>query len=302
MRRLLSLACRAFPPDHRARRSDEVVDTALLAADGSALGAAREALSLVSAGARERLKAESRRTLRDGLALLVGILASLNLAIALAGIGLGVHPPPPFECPCGPRFDPAPYVIDWWWIAFALAASAIVVGLVLGNRRLACVAALVNVGIVGYDALLIAPGLRGHLNAIAYMQGGYPAGQEWLAPAVVLVLATAVTPLRRLSLRRLPLTLGIAMGLVALSRERYGFFYLRWPLAAILVLALAFGWLAPRLAVVAVGASLAVVPYVVEYLSVPYAYHDPVVKWVAAPGLALGILLPLAYLTRRRLT
>ena len=30
MRELLRLACRAFPPDHRARRSDEVVDTALL--------------------------------------------------------------------------------------------------------------------------------------------------------------------------------------------------------------------------------------------------------------------------------
>ena len=61
MRGLLAFACRAFPRDHRARRSDEVVDTALLAADGSAWRAAREALSLVVAGVRQRLRAESDR-------------------------------------------------------------------------------------------------------------------------------------------------------------------------------------------------------------------------------------------------
>jgi hypothetical protein len=99
----------------------------------------------------------------------------------------------------------------------------------------------------------------------------------------------------------LPLTFFAAVLLVALARERYGFFYLRWPFAAIVVLALGLGWLAPRLAVLAVGVSLAVAPYVVEYLTTPY-YHAPVVTWVVAPGLALGVVLPLAYLTRRRLT
>lgn len=304
MHELLRLACRAFPRDHRARKSDEVLDTALLAAGDSAWRAAREALSLVGAGMRQRLRAEPNRSLRDGVALLAGVLALVNLAVALAGIGLGVHPPPPFECPCGPAFNPAPYVLDWWWIAFAVAAAATVVGLVLGNRWLALGAALANLGIVGYDAIFLAPDFRGHLNAIAYLQGagGYPAGQEWLAPAVVLALVTAAAPLRRLSLGRLPLTLFAAVLLVALARERYGFFFLRWPLAAVVVLAVAFGWLAPRLAVVAIGLSLAVAPTVVAYLSVSYAYHDPVVKWVAAPGLALGVVLPLAYLTRRRLT
>ena len=68
------------------------------------------------------------------------------------------------------------------------------------------------------------------------------------------------------------------------------------------MLAIVLGWFAPRLAVVGIGVSLAVAPSVAEYLSVSYAYHDPVVKWVAAPGLALGVALPLAYLTRRRVT
>ena len=100
MRKILLVACRAFPPEHRARRSDEVVDTALLAAGGSALGTAREALSLVIAGMRQRLRAESDRPLRDGLALLAGVLAPVNLAIALAKAVAAVIPqgngsPPP---------------------------------------------------------------------------------------------------------------------------------------------------------------------------------------------------------------
>jgi hypothetical protein len=305
MRELLAFACRAFPRDHRARRSDEVVDTALLAADGSTWRGAREALSLVVAGMRERLRAGPDSSIRDGVALLAGVLALVNLAVALAGIALYVHPPPPIVVLEGPAgfFARNPYVVGWWWIAFALAAAGIVLGLVLGNRRLALSAALANLGIVGYDALFLVPDFRGHLEAIVYLQGsaGYPSGWEWLAPAVVLALATAAAPLRRLPLRLLPLTLFAAVLLVALSRERYGFFFLRWPFAAILVLAMAFGWLAPRLAVLAVGLTLAVVPIVVAYLTTPY-YHAPVVTWIAAPGLALGLVLPLAYLTRRRLT
>jgi len=302
MRDLLVLACRAFPPEHRARQSDEIVDTALLAVDGSVWRVARESLSLVRAGVRERVRVEPHRSLRDGVALLAGILALVNLAVALAGIALGVHPPP--QPAILGFFFFRPYAVDWWWIAFAVAATGIVLGLVLGNRRLAFGAALANLGIVVYDAAILAADGRGHLNAIAYLQGpeGYPVGREWLAPAVVLALATAAAPLRRLPLARLPLALVVAVALVVLSRETWGgFFFLRGPLAAIIVLAMAFGWVAPRLAVVAIGISLAVAPSVVEYLTTPY-YHAPVMTWVVAPGLALGIVLPLAYLTRRRLT
>jgi hypothetical protein len=307
MRGLLAFACRAFPPEHRARRSDEVVDTALLAADGSVWRAARESLSLVVAGVCERCRAEPRRSLRDGVALLAGLLALVNLAVALYGISFAVDPPPPVEI-LGPPgfFFPNPYVVDWWWIAFAVAAAAIVLGLVLGNRRLAVGAALANLGLVGYDAIFLAADHRGHLNAIAFLRGpdGYPVAQEWLAPAVVLALATAAAPLRRSSLLRLPLALVAASLLVVLARENSGgFFFLRWPLAVLIVLAVTLGWLVARLAVVAVGVSLVLAPSVVEYLSSPsWAYKAPVVTWVAAPGLALGILLPLAYLTRRRLT
>jgi hypothetical protein len=301
MRKLLVLACRAFPCDHRARQSEEVVDTAVLAANGRKLRAIREALSLVVAGTRQRARAESRRTPQDGLALLAGIVATLNLGVALAGISLGVNKPPIYFLGRGPLFFRSPYVVDWWWIAFAVAAAGIVLGLVLGNRRLALGAALTNVGILAYDAI----GGRGHMDAFTYFRQGpsFPGGWEWLVAAVVLALATAAAPLRRLSLGRLPLALAAAVLLIVLSRETAGsFFFLCWPLAAVVVLALAFGWVAPRLALVAVGLTLVVVPIVVAGLMTPYGYHPPIWPWLVVPGLALSIVLPLAQLTRRRLT
>jgi hypothetical protein len=304
MRVLLAFACGAFPPEHRARQSDEIVDTALLAADGSMWRAARESLSLVRAGVRARVRVEPHRSLRDGVALLAGLLALLNLAVALYGISFAIDPPPPpgILWPAGVYFR-NPYVVDWWWIAFAVAAVGIVLGLALGNRTLALGSALANLGCVGYDALFLEGSLRGHLNAFAFLRGpeGYPVGQEWLAPAALLVLATAAAPLRR-SLLRLPLMLSAAALLVVLARkDSGGFIFLRWPLAVVVVLAVTLGWLLPRLAVVAIGVSAVLAPYVVEYLSGPsWAYKAPVVSWIAAPGLALGILLPLAYLTLRR--
>lgn len=299
MRRLLVLACRAFPREHRARRSDEVVDTALLAANGSLWRAAREALSLVFAGTQQRLKAETHRTLQDGLVLLAGILATLNLGVALAGIALGVRHPRIYVLGPGPLFFRTPYVVDWWWIAFAIAAAGIVFGLVLGSRRLALGTALTNVGILAYDAI----GGRGHMDAFTYFRQGpsFPGGWEWLVAAVVLALATAAAPLRRLSLGRLPLALAAATLLIVLSRETSGsFFFLCWPLAAIVMLAMVFGWVAPRLAVIAVGLTLVVVPIVVAYLTTPY-YHAPLVTWLVVPGLVLSVALPLVQLTRRRL-
>ena len=301
MRELLLVACRAFPRDHRARQSDEVVDTALLAAEGSTWRGACEALSLVSAGLRQRLRAERHRSPRDGARLLAGVLAVVNLAVALGGIALDVRPPAIFiGFGLSPLAFHSPYVVDWWWVAFAAAAAGTVLGLVLGSRRVAIGAALANFGVLAYDGIAG----RGHFDVFAYLPLGFPTRWMWIPVAGVLVLATAAAPLRRLPLWRLPLALGAAALLVVISRETAGssFFFLRWPAAAIIVLGLAFGWLAPRLAVLAIGVSLAVAPTVAEYLSVSYAYHDPVVKWVAAPGLALGLLLPLAYLTRRRLT
>ena len=260
MRRLLVLACRAFPREHRARRSDEVVDTALLVAEGSTWRAAREAYSLVVAGGRERLRAESQRPLRDGLPLLAGVLAVVNLAVALAGISLSVDPPR-IEILAPAGFFRNLYVAELWWIAFSLAAVAIVLGLVLGNRNLAFSAALANLGIVAYEAFFFSPRFRGHLNALVYYRwgfdyrwDGFPVGREWLAPAVLLALVTACAPLRRLPLWRFVLALAAGVLLVAISREiSGGYLFLLWPLAAIVALAMAFGWLVRRLAVVALG-------------------------------------------------
>jgi hypothetical protein len=329
MRGVLAFACRAFPRDHRARRSDEVVDTALLAADGSVPRAAREALSLVVAGLRQRLRAEAGRSLQDGAALLAGVLAVVNLAVAAAGIMRIVDRPlgdGPSVLLWHLRYGPLsiPFIIDWWWIAFTIVAAVVVVGLACGYRRLALGAAFVNLGLVAYDAIALAnspllrlqkldlPGYtldgKGHLDVFTWQRLpqalAYPAGRQWLAAAIVLAVATyyaAIT--RRPSVGRLPLALVAVALLVWLSREAAGaFYFLRWPLAVVVVLGAAFGALAPRLAVLAVGVTIAAFPSVVNYLTATQLHHDYVVTGVVAAALGLGFLLPLVQLTRRRLT
>jgi hypothetical protein len=329
MRGVLAFACRAFPRDHRARRSDEVVDTALLAADGSVSRAAREALSLVVAGLRQRLRAEAGRSLQDGAALLAGVLAVVNLAVAAAGIMRIVDRPlgdGPSVLLWHLRYGPLsiPFIIDWWWIAFTIVAAVVVVGLACGYRRLALGAAFANLGLVAYDAIVLAnspllrlqkldlPGYtldgKGHLDVFTWQRLpqalAYPAGRQWLAAAIVLAVATyyAATTRRR-SVARLPLALVAVALLVWLSREAAGaFYFLRWPLAVVVVLGAAFGALAPRLAVLAVGVTIAAFPSVVNYLTATQLHHDYVVTGVVAAALGLGFLLPLVQLTRRRLT
>jgi hypothetical protein len=336
MRGLLVLSCRSFPSDHRARSSDEVVDTALLVADGSALRTVREALSLLLAGARQRLRAESCRSARDGALLLAGVLAIVNLAVAIAGIlsGFTTWVGPSVDL-WGLRYGPGsyPFVVDGWWIAFAIAGSAIVFGLVRGHRVLALSAAMVNVALVAYDASGRAQGVS-HFSVftVAY---GFPGSREWLLAAIVLAVATVVARPRRLSLPRLALSLAVVgvLGLLALlAREPGGsFFFLRWPLAAILILGVALGAVAPRLAVLTSGLALAAAPSVIVFLTGPNPYatshpgillyltgpdrwptsfailrsehraFDPVALVVVAAGLALGAVL-LAQLARRRLT
>jgi hypothetical protein len=305
MREVFALACRAFPREHRARRSDEIVDTALLAAGDSRWRAAREAFSLVVAGTWQRLRAESHRSPREGAAALAGILAIVNLAVALAGITASLHfaGVRPYR-----TLSYGPYVVDWWWIAFTVAAAGTVLGLARGNRRLAVGAAFANLAIIAYDAIFAVNFSpydgRGHLDVFTYTQtSSVPAGREWFAAAAVLAVATAFAPLHRRPLTRMLLALALAVALVVLSRETWGaFFFLRWPLAAIVLLAVAFGALAPRLAVIAAGVTLAAAQSVVSYLTAPNLHHDPFVTGVVAAGLAVGVLLPLAQLRPRRLT
>lgn len=312
MRGVLVLACRAFPSDHRARWSEEVVDTALLAADGSRLRTLHEASSLVVAGARQRLRTESGRSLRAGFGLLAGVLALVNLSVALAGVTLAVHPSRPPGIPAGVRYELAgsPYLIDWWWIAFGLAAAGIVLGLALGSRLLGVGAAFANLGLVGYDAIHLADNSlndgRGHFDVFTAFRPwlGFPAERQWLSVAVVLALATAAASPRRLPLKRFVPALAVVALLVFLSRETAGgFFFLRWPLVAVVLLGVVFGFVGPRLAVVAVGVALAFVPSADTYLTMPgYERHAALTTWAVVVGLVLGVLLPLAQLTRRRLT
>ena len=298
MRGLLALSCRAFPRDHRARQSAEVLDTAVLAAGGSAVGTAREALSLVAAGMRQRLRVESDRPLRDGLVPLAWTLAVVNLAVAIAGAAAAE---PPF-LPFGSRtFPPYTYRPDWWWSACMVAGAGIVLGLVRGDRRLALGASLANFGLLGYDALFPSTGPLSHLLVLIWWAPSFPSGREWLVPAGVLALATAAAPLRRLPWTRLPVALAVVLALVVLSRESWTwghFLFLRWPLAAVLVLAVAFGVLVPRLTVLAVGAVLAAAPSSATLLAGARISHPAVIGCAAA---ALAFV-PFARLVRRRLT
>jgi hypothetical protein len=309
MREVLAIACRAFPREHRARRSDEVVDTALLAAEGSSWRTVREAVSLVVAGMRQRLRGESDRSLRDGAALLAGVLALVNLAVALAGITARIHSTGGRNVlgfVLGPHYGP--YVIDSWWILFALAASGIVFGLVRGDRRIAVGSVIVNLGLVGYDAIFLANGNpydgKGHLDVFTYTQtSGVPGGRQWVLAATVLALATAASTPRRTALTRLPLALLVSLVLVVVSRETWGaFFFLRWPVAAVLVLGIAFGALAPRLSVLAVGVAVAAAPSALVYMTAGNLHHHPSALGFVAAGLALGAALPFAHLVRRRVT
>lgn len=314
-RRLLALACCAFPSDHRARTSGEVVDTAVLAADGSTQRTMREGASLVVAGIRQRLRAEAHRSAREGLTLLAGTLALVNLAVASAGIygvirGVAVHPVLPPGLPAGTPVRFAVYpVMDWWWIAFALAAAGVVLGLFLGNRWLAVGAVLANLVIVGWDAVFLADNSlndlrRGHLDVFTAHQRvlGFPAERQWLAVAGVLAVATIAAPLRRRPLRRLGPAAAIVLLLVVLSRALPGsFFYLRWPILALVVLAMAFGAVAPRLAVLAVGVTFAAAPAIDTYMTHPEYPHPATTTWGVVVGLALGVSLLLVQLARRRL-
>jgi hypothetical protein len=226
MRGLLTLSCRAFPRDHRARWSDEIIDTALLVAEGSALRTAREALSLVVAGARQRLRAETHGSFRDGATLLAGSLAVVNLAVALSRIlsGFTTYSGPSVEL-WGARYGPGayPFVIDPWWVAVAVAGAAVVFGLVRGHRWLAVGAATENLALVAYDASGHAQGVS-HFNVftIAY---GFPGSRQWLAAAIVLAAATSAARPRRLPLTRLAIALvvvGLLVWLALLARAPRG--------------------------------------------------------------------------------
>jgi hypothetical protein len=316
--RLLALSCRAFPSDHRARQSDEVVDTALLAANGSAWRTVGEASSLVVAGLYARLRAESHRSAREGLTLLAWALALVNLAVALAGISLFFVVKPPWA---NSRI-PFAVGIDWWWIAFAVAAAGVVLGLALGNRWLAVGSVLANLAIVGYDAISLVDnslndirpaGAGGHLdvftsfNRVLY----FPAERQWFAVAAILALATIAAPLRRLPLRRLGYVSVAVLLLVVLSRLVAGYFaFLVWPILVLVVLGIVFGAVAPRFAVLAIGLTLAAVASANTYLTTAYlpapaglpSAGSNLVVWGVTVGLLLGVLLPLGQLARRRLT
>jgi hypothetical protein len=140
------------------------------------------------------------------------------------------------------------------------------------------------------------------LLTLVYFPPAFSARGMWLAPAVVLVLATAAASMRRLPLTRLPLAFAAAALLYVLARGRVDYYFLRWALAVLVVLAIAFGALVPRLAVVAVGALLAAAPNGFNNLTGANPAHRHPVAGCVVAGLALAAFVPFARVVRRRLT
>lgn len=313
MRRLFELACLAYPSKYRDARASEVIDTAAEASADSPTRALREAWSLAVGGllTRSRLAASHpRTTLASGAVLCARVLAVVNLAVALYGLTARVHllSHPVQAVYFSPGYTP--YAIDWWWIAFAAVSAGLVLALEQGRARLALWLAGMNLGLVGYDALVLANGDkydgRGHFDLFTYAQtSSFPGGREWLATAAVLFAAgllsyRAVGARNRRGMRCSAVAFAIAVALVVIARETWGaFFYLRWCVVAIVLAAILVGWLAPRVAVLAAGVSLAVLPSSVAYITAENLAPSGWLVGAFVLSLALGLLAPVVLLLSR---
>jgi hypothetical protein len=249
--------------------------------------------------------------LASGAYLCAWALAIVNLAVAVYSLTVRVHvlDSPVRAVYVSPSY--APYVTDWWWLSFAAASAGLIVALAASRRWVAVSMAGASFALVAYDALLLANSDkydgRGHFDLFTYAQtSSFPGGREWLAAASVLLTATLVSGVgeatSRLRQRKaLAFAFPLVVVLVAAARETWGaFFYLRWGVLAIVLVALFVAALAPRLTVVAAGVSLAALPSALVYVTSDNLSPGRVGAGAVLAGLTLGLILPIALLSRDR--
>jgi hypothetical protein len=204
-----------------------------------------------------------------------------------------------------PRSATRPYVIDWWWLAFAAVSGALIVALALARRSAALWWAGANLALVGYDAVVLANGDRydgrGHFDLFTYGQtSSFPGGREWLGGAAVLAVAVALARSRRVLVPRpnqratLVLSLACAAALAVIAQSTWGaFFFLRWFLLAAVIAAALLGLFDRRLPVAALGLALAALPSTVTFLTAANVDHNGwTLPWapVALAVISLGLL------------
>lgn len=150
-----------------------------------AIGELRELGGLVGGGLRARGEL-GRRAGRDewrhGVAMLLALLATVNLAVIAAALWAVQHPPGLSVV----------HGVSTWWVVVALAAVALVGAVATQRGRLAVAAAIVGLIPLGFDEWSQASG-RGDLDhfSIAAQRGfdGPLMSPFWLLLAVVILVA-----------------------------------------------------------------------------------------------------------------
>jgi hypothetical protein len=288
--RFYRVALRVYPARYRAAREDEILATLAEGQGDRVRPRAGELVALVRAGLGERNRvdlAQGGRWWWRGLGSLAVPLTCVNAAVALAGLWVAWS---------------LSTVPGRWWPSFAAVAVALAVAAAARLRMTATVLSLVNVAMVGLDAVTMAQngGTTPHLRLLEHYpaagdhvgmstarfgsgpafpdpSASVPSNPSELVPfAVVLALACLGAMLSRRTglgartrFARACLTLAIATGLagIALADPDGRFAFLLVPALAIAALGLVAGLFYARAAVVAVAILVASAPSAFWYLS-----------------------------------
>ncbi len=281
------IGVRAYPPDYRAARGDEIISTLMESHADRHLSVAREFVALVVDGFRRRAglrPVSGVAAWRSGALLAAGILAFLTTAVALLGV-IQEHR----NLTIGGSITP-------WFAAFAVTAIGTLVALVFGLRRVATVFAAAGLATQVFE-FVRAPeagyGTGSHYLVYSWSNASSLPREplHWLVPSLMLlVLIVLGRPARRRAIVAAPLAAGllVAAGGVAFETSHAwgGFVGLLPVLGAFALLSLVIVSVDPRPAIASIPLMLAVLPmtwtYVVGDRTTPASY-----------GLLLLVALPL---------
>ena len=261
------IGVRAYPPGYRAARGEEIVSTLM---DGHAdrhLSVAREFVALVADGFRRRLglrPVSGVAAWRSGALLAAGILAFLTTAVALLGV-IQEHR----NATIGGSITP-------WFAVFAITATATLVAVVFGLRRVAAVAAAAGLATQVFE-FVRAPeagyGSGSHYLVYSWSNASSLPREplHWLVPSLMLlVLIVLGRPARRRAIVAAPLVAGLlvaACGVAFETSHAWGGFVALLPALGVFVLiSLVSVSVDPRPAIASVPLMLAVLPMTWTYV------------------------------------
>lgn len=301
--RAYRIGVRAYPPDYRAARGEEIVTTLMESHADRHLSVAREFVALVVDGFRRRFGVRAVSGVaawRSGALLAAGILAFLTTAVALLGV-IQEHRNPTI----GGTITP-------WFALFAATAIATLVAVVFGLRRVATAAAAAGLATQVFE-FVRAPeagyGSGSHYLVYSWSNASSLPREplHWLVPSLLLlVLIVLGRPARRRATVAAPLAAGLliaAFGVAVETSHAWGGFVALLPaLGVFALISLVIVSVDPRPAIASVPLMLAVLPmawtYVVGDSTTP-ASHG-LLLLVALPLLAAFFAVAASRVTRRR--